>query len=333
MHTICFEDYVSLQHLQHVDFIVRDCVCFRPYEPTPMSHGFAKRVTSPFPVPAYLAASAVSTLPAADVVCVCVLVFALLAAAPVAVQHSLPLQEFSSGCYNFCRFALLEAGQTSSSCSVGQHSDVLHSPPAVPPVQTVEGFTASQGTQLQEHSQETTPQKIDDGSEKQSEPVEGLLSQQLQQQKDLHSAQGTPVCKQQQQGLVGHDTGHGATYVSVDDLTEAAEELLVLGTHSRAEGEGCSSTTAQAHARVDSSNSRGGACEPQEGPCFLALPTAEPADCGIWQLDSSAGPSSRDAALLLLKQRKGADRPHRGQCMAVVLLQPQVRAPGGSRRM
>jgi hypothetical protein len=27
---------------------------------------------------------------------------------------------------------------------------------------------------------------------------------------------------------------------------------------------------------------------------------------------------------MLLKQSKGPDRPHRGQCMAVVLLQPQV---------
>ncbi|KAF6259103.1 WD40-repeat-containing domain protein [Scenedesmus sp. NREL 46B-D3] len=57
------------------------------------------------------------------------------------------------------------------------------------------------------------------------------------------------------------------------------------------------------------------------GPCLLALPAADAADVGVWQLGQQGSSSSRPS--VLLKQQRSQERPRHGLCMAVALVQPQ----------
>jgi hypothetical protein len=128
----------------------------------------------------------------------------------------------------------------------------------------------------------------------------GLLSVQLKQQQQ----QPQQLSSQLQDMSLVQQRDNAA------DLTEAAEEQLVLGSSIRG---GAGSTPA--------ASSTG-------GPCYLALPADEAATLGIWQLGlpgCSSSSSSQQQPVMLLQQTKSPGRPSRGLCMAVVLLQPQVR--------
>jgi hypothetical protein len=72
-----------------------------------------------------------------------------------------------------------------------------------------------------------------------------------------------------------------------------------------------------------------GSAAHSNGPCMLALPAADAADIGVWQLGqqgtSSSSSSSSSRPVVLLKQQRSQERPSHGLCMAVALVQPQVR--------
>jgi len=271
---------------------------------------------------------------------------------------SQPVQQLSTGCYNFCRFALLEGGQTSSSCCSSQAQPAASREP-LPARHVIDGFAAatadaktSSSTPSVSASEAIAAQQQQQlqGSQTTRQSAEGLLSQALQQQQAqthptsspcTHQQQQTAACEQDLAALAlqqssmqavdaaGEESPAGAAAAAAaaaqDDLTEAAEEQLMLrdttGTNSSSSS---SSSTGHGGAASSTASILGSG---SWGPCYLAMPADDPAHLGVWQLGgggSSRSSSSSQRPLMLLQQSKGPDRPHRGQCMAVVLLQPQV---------
>ena len=267
---------------------------------------------------------------------------------------SQPVQQLASGCYNFCRFALLEPGQTSSTCC---RSPLLPGTPqpttAAPPAQVImDGFSVCMdtGAKTANRPAGSSSSDVAAGSQQQQAAPQqqqhqaaltGLLSQQLKlqpQQLPTSGAQHQSQCQQQESSQAQCDdlqaeaataggvgtSGAGRVQFSAaddkdDDLTEAAEEQLMLGNPSSS-----SHTTTSARCSTNSSTSThsSSGC----GPCWLALPAADPAHLGIWQLGGTAASASTSHQPLMLLQQAGSQQgqTHRGQCMAVVLLQPQV---------
>jgi hypothetical protein len=105
---------------------------------------------------------------------------------------------------------------------------------------------------------------------------------------------------------------------AVPDLTEEAEESLM-----QRPGAAAAAVAPAAHRTAGA-----GSAAHSNAPCMLALPAADAADIGVWQLgqqgtSSSSGSNSRP--VVLLKQQRSQERPSHGLCMAVALVQPQVR--------
>lgn len=150
--------------------------------------------------------------------------------------------------------------------------------------------------------------------------AEGLLSQQLRQtaaRQQQQQQQEESLCQQVTDVSLHSQAAAAAAGPEPDgDLTEDAEEQLMLRNAAAP-----SSSSAEAIAGVAAGEGT------TFGPCHLGLPLDDPGNLGIWQLGAgaaAAGAGSSQQPHMLLAQRKGPDRPHRGQCMAVVLLQPQV---------
>jgi hypothetical protein len=150
----------------------------------------------------------------------------------------------------------------------------------------------------------------------------GLLSQQLasasqqqqqQQQDELHL-----LSRAADPADFTADELAELNLTEVPDLTEAAEESLMQR----------SGMTAAAAARCSSQEGEGAAAAESatsSGPCLLALPAADAADVGVWQLGQQGSSSSSSTRPdVLLQQQRSQDRPKHGLCMAVALLQPQV---------
>jgi hypothetical protein len=246
----------------------------------------------------------------------------------VFVLHSLlfcacsqPVQQLLSGCYNFCRFALLEPGQTSSSCCCSQQPDrpsTVQQQADEPAQVVVDGFdsftepvpaAADAAVGI-----EGVCQSVQQQQQQSAAAAVGLLSQQLRQQQ-LPAQPGAHPVAAAAEGRTPGETGP-------DDLTEAAEEQMMLRNAAPSSSNYSSSTTGTSTSPGCLTSTAAAA-----GPCYLALPSDDPANLGIWQLGgevAAAGAGGGQQPLMLLKQSKGPDRPHRGQCMAVVLLQPQV---------
>lgn len=264
--------------------------------------------------------------------------------------YSEPVQVLSAGSYNFCRFALLQEGQTSSSCSMPATAAAAaansSAPPAANPV--IEGFQLSSSSRPAGESATTTcsGRCHDDLQNYASTPplqsgahaaaaaagdvaalqpqghhdIRGLLAQQLSKQNDLlgsNTEQSVPGVAEDLSGLSHLDLSGGP------DLIEEAEESLVT-----------QAGAADSAAGPDSSNSTN---DVAAGPCLLALPTSDAADVGIWELGGqpgckaagSTGGSTAGAGQVMLLKQQRSQCPSHGLCMAVALLQPQVRMQGG----
>jgi hypothetical protein len=149
----------------------------------------------------------------------------------------------------------------------------------------------------------------------------------------LLSQQLAETCQQQQQeelDLLGGDADladlvsaklSDLDLTAVPDLTEEAEESLMQRPGAAA--------AAVAPAAQEAAGT--GSAVHSNGLCMLALPAADAADIGIWQLgqqdtSSSSSSSSSSKPVVLLKQQRSQERPSHGLCMAVALVQPQVRS-------
>jgi hypothetical protein len=246
--------------------------------------------------------------------------------------------QLSSGCYNFCRFALLEPLQSSSSCCTPSQQPVrrsqaqqTHQPAQV----LVDGFATDSAKPAADSNDNKAAGSVRNQADSQQQHQlaaaaaveEGLLSQQFRQTaaSQQQQQQQESLC-QQVTDLSVHSQAATTTAAAAaeapepgEDLTEDAEEQLML--RNAAAPSSSNSEAATAFAAGEGAAS---------GPCHLALPSDDAGNLGIWQLgagaSAAAGAGSSQRPQMLLAQRKGPDQPHRGQCMAVVLLQPQVRS-------
>jgi hypothetical protein len=219
--------------------------------------------------------------------------------------------------------------------------------PAQAPAQVVvDGFTAAAAAAAKEQGQLGRGVEATGAGDRQqhASAQEGLLSRHLRQQQQQQEADellqmqigqqeqlaaeglseqlAAAQLQEQQQhrdagprseaaGTAGARAAAGAAAgASAGDLTEAEEEQLMLR------------NTAATSGRSPAAASNSSSSSSSEGPCYLALPVQDPAQLGIWQLGASGNAQPQ----VVLTQGKGSGQPERGQCMAVALLQPQVRA-------
>lgn len=179
-------------------------------------------------------------------------------------------------------------------------------------------------------------QQLGSTGEQQNHSKQGLLSQQLQGQlatiipcTQLPNAEAAEAAEAQP----AVDTSN----IGCTDLTEDLEELLVLGQqrHSAAASPSANAdSTAGAVATSAGATPDHGSQESStsSGYCWLALPAADAADVGMWQLGQfSSGSSSSSASgnpstlpSIMLRQERTKERPSNGLCMAIALLRPQV---------
>ena len=255
-----------------------------------------------------------------------------------------PVHELSTGCFNFCRFALLEPGQTCSSCCT--KSQQQHQPSTATAQLRVDGFPI-EGPDASSSSPDAEGDPSRSSRRQQAAP-DGLLSQQLKQQQ--HSQEAVPHVLTQPQHPQQQRFEDGTAAVQLESLTlqqpeahgsQGASHAYAAPANTTAAAVGAGDLTEEAEEQLmckaaagcDShSSSCGGAAASTSctntasaGPCYLALPAGDPAHLGLWQLGTAGGGSQGSGVpQVLLAQRKGAQQPHRGQCMAVVLLQPAV---------
>lgn len=283
--------------------------------------------------------------------------------------HRQPVQQLSSGSFNFCRFALLEPGQTSSSCYINTRPaayTVTQERPCSRAEVVIEGFTNSSSasalaaagsnasTAAAASSNAGGLVAVQEGGSSSSiggpARKHGLLSMRLREQQQQlvenlslsgsnrgvvdGAAAAAATAAGAAAASAAHEDDEGGSGDD-DDLTEAAEEQLVLSTATGSDA-AASSSGCRPSAASTPSVAKGGS-----GPCYLALPSEDAANVGVWQLslcrgadsqhsssssiNEGGGAGSHDGPVMLLKQTKSPDRPSRGLCMAVVLLQPRVR--------
>lgn len=245
------------------------------------------------------------------------------------------MQQVESGCYNFCRFALLEPGQTSSSCRGGQQQQQVTG--AAPHAKVQDEPAHEVGTVVDGFYLSAEAAMLASGgtSSHNQQPQTGLLSMQLKQQQQQDSICAQVSSLGLQEPLAPHAAAGTASAAEEDaagDLTEAAEEQLMLrSTNSPAP---CLLSTTTTQAGLGSNSTSSSSCNTSvlhaeaatAGPCYLALPCEDPAQLGISQLGvgGTSSSSSEQKPHILLTQPKGPQQAQRGQFMAVVLLQPQV---------
>eukprot|EP00879_Flechtneria_rotunda_P011832 GHRR01012359.1.p1 GENE.GHRR01012359.1~~GHRR01012359.1.p1 ORF type:complete len:382 (+),score=151.45 GHRR01012359.1:154-1299(+) len=275
-----------------------------------------------------------------------------------------PLQVLAAGSYNFCRFALLQPGQTSSSCcrcindttaSSTTPSSTMQAGTSSTGYQVVQGFNIADAPILAAADAGNSEHHLQQQQQWQQRQhhagAPGLLLQQLQLPQHVH---GLDLPAQvAQESVSASCTKTTADMLGGLDLTEDVEEQLVhrqgVGGNSSVAGIAganssrpgvqrcCASSAAQeataAAATADTAGWQAGANVSSN--CFLALPSVDAADIGIWQLwqsgNEASGPAASRAGSIrqrphvLLRQPRSGDKPIHGVCMALVLLQSQVR--------
>jgi len=247
---------------------------------------------------------------------------------------SQPVQVLAGGSYNFCRFALLQPGQTSSSCSTSPATVAASNAgqtgfglaPAVSFTQ-LEGFTIPAAI-TDSCTAACTPGADAAMSVQQQHLSMSLLSKQLQQ----HEQHWEPHCAwpgQQQQCSLHHQE-HTQQFEGADLSEQAEEQLVNVPPMAAASGAAmAAATTNLTDDRLEQTASSG------SSHCVLALPSIDAANVGLWWLSQPTAPSPASGMNscrdnpnmqphIILQQHKTQDRATHGLCMAVGLCQPQV---------